>query len=265
MIKSLIEVFGWPTIVLAVGQVINFIGIGWAAFRPEPRTDSPDLPNARTIGVLWRRFGPPGLVIACGWSIVTGAAVWSQYEQRISESEGARDDRDWRKAHMDMLTGGDSFPKIYPTTPYQDKDTIELKVRNQGKFQLYDVSIQVRDVTKEHVLLRKFAAETSPEIAMQSGWKRPDIQEVENEGRRWRPLGNIPGESTSVVSVGIWHATDPNEQTFFISVQSRNGGGSGKIECAKKDGVWTYESRMGFILEHKALTNHFEAGPIRPQ
>jgi hypothetical protein len=265
MIKSLIEVFGWPSIVLALGQFINFIGIGWSAFRPELPNDSSNPPSTRTIGSLWRRFGLPGLVIACGWLIVTGAAVWSQYEQKVSESEGVREDRDWRKAHADMLTGGDSFPKIYPSTPYQDKDTIELKVRNQGKFPLYDVSVQVRDVTKEHVLLRKFAGETSPEIAMQTSWKRADIQEVENEGRRWRPLGNIPSESTSVVSVGIWHATDPNEQTFLISVQSRNGDGFGKIECAKKDGVWTYESRMGFILEHKASTNYFEAGPIRAQ
>lgn len=250
LMKALIELFGWPTVILAAGQVINFVGIGWAAVRPEAQNKQSGDLTAGTIGHLWRRFGPPGLVIAFGWLIVTVGAVWNQYEQRLAEFKETRENREWRQSQTDLITGGRSFPTVFPAAPYTDPDLFDLKVFNEGKTPSFDVAISVQNLSKMMVSMI-----TTNEAGVNAA--------IEEECRPHQ-VGNLSGQPMRPVLLGRWRAVQTNRQVFIYHIDSRNGGGMGQLELLKKDGIWTYVSSLGFFFKDGTFTNHTKSGPVHP-
>lgn len=121
------------------------------------------------------------------------------------------------------LTGGDSFPMIQMTSINGDINTGQLIAVNQGSYPLYDVTVQVANLTS----LRKDSNDFTSAI-----WNHNTFIEI----------GNInPSQAVHLQKLQLLNDPDQSYNLFFIA---RNGSFIQQLRMRKINGKWLSATRV---------------------
>jgi hypothetical protein len=136
-----------------------------------------------------------------------------------------------------VVTGGDSYPFVF----FQpvDKDEASLMVFHQGKYPVYDVSIEITDTDKFNALLAKFGWD-------QAGSYRMTPEQLRELKRTKVTLnaGNVrPGVGMTLVDKWV---LPPGVDVirYGISIHARNGVFSQGVVINRSQGKWRTASRV---------------------
>jgi hypothetical protein len=212
---------GWflqhgATVLIALGGILAAV----SAFISERRTS-----EQRELGK--KGFWPT--LILLGTVIAVSGALWAGYGQDML---------------FDYLSGGDSYGFVTPVP--QTGTTIPLIFTESGKTPLYDVSVDLIDVTKNKVEMAQQGI-PSPEAQSQ---RQMSVQEWSRFWKIWHDtrtsinLGNItPGSAHIMTEVPV-PASDVNDQRYEFAIWARNGFFSEQLLMHRLDSGWVWAWRV---------------------
>ena len=173
--------------------------------------------------------GWPAWVILVATLLIAGGGLWNNVGSLLANSAIAA-----------SITGGDSF--CYVTVFDGDRGTRPLfGVIHQGKHPLYDVQIQMVELSEE------------ADIGEGETVTYEEVEDSMKERRKVFQLGNLsPG---TAVTLGRLELPDTQQQNYNVFIRARNGSFRQPIRLRRVNGGWKLATKVMKDYESQVLLN----------